>query len=61
MSHQLYHEICVFLERKSADEAWGLRLAGGADLNSPLIVIRVTHLKKFFLVPLPRARERYHC
>lgn len=38
---QLYHEFGVTLSRRSAGEAWGIRLAGGADLNSPLIIIRV--------------------
>lgn len=38
---QLYHEFGVHLERSSPDEAWGIRLAGGSDLNSPLIIIRV--------------------
>lgn len=38
---QLYHEFGVTLQRRSADEAWGIRLAGGSDLNSPLIVVRV--------------------
>jgi hypothetical protein len=38
---QLYHEFGVTLQRRSADEAWGIRLAGGSDLNSPLIIIRV--------------------
>lgn len=37
----LYHEFCVFLERKSSDIPWGFRLAGGSDLNAPLIIIRV--------------------
>lgn len=43
MSHQqqLYHEFGVTLHRQRKDEQWGLRLAGGSDLNSPLIVIRV--------------------
>lgn len=38
---QLYHEFGVALERSNANENWGIRLAGGSDLNSPLIVIRV--------------------
>ncbi|CRK96113.1 CLUMA_CG009547, isoform C [Clunio marinus] len=38
---QLYHEFGVTLQRRSADDAWGIRLAGGSDLNSPLIIIRV--------------------
>lgn len=38
---QLYHEFGVALERRSPEEPWGIRLAGGADLNSPLIIIRV--------------------
>lgn len=38
---QLYHEFGVTLERKGPDTHWGIRLAGGSDLNSPLIIIRV--------------------
>lgn len=38
---QLYHEFGVSLQRRSAEEAWGIRLAGGSDLNAPLIVVRV--------------------
>ena len=38
---QLYHEFGVTLERRSNDVPWGIRLAGGSDLNSPLIIIRV--------------------
>jgi hypothetical protein len=41
---QLYHEFGVTLVRNIKDEPWGLRLAGGSDLNSPLIVIRVTFI-----------------
>lgn len=41
---QLYHEFGVTLERRSPDEAWGIRLAGGSDLNSPLIIVRVNIL-----------------
>lgn len=41
MMSQLYHEFGVTLSRRSADEPWGIRLAGGSDLNSPLIIIRV--------------------
>ncbi|CAO1368047.1 unnamed protein product [Diamesa serratosioi] len=37
----LFHEFCVFLERQSSDIPWGFRLAGGSDLNAPLIIIRV--------------------
>lgn len=43
---QLYHEFGVTLSRRSAGEAWGIRLAGGADLNSPLIIIRVISTTK---------------
>lgn len=43
---QLYHEFGVTLSRRSAGEAWGIRLAGGADLNSPLIIIRVISATK---------------
>ena len=38
---QLYHEFQVCLERKSNQDPWGIRLAGGMDLNSPLIIVRV--------------------
>lgn len=41
---QLYHEFGVTLERKGPDTHWGIRLAGGSDLNSPLIIIRVNLL-----------------
>jgi len=44
MSQQLWHEFGVTLERTNADVAWGIRLAGGSDLNSPLIIIRVITL-----------------
>ena len=38
-------EFAVVLKRKNASECWGIRIAGGSDLNSPLIIIRV--IKKF--------------
>ena len=38
---KLYHEFAVCLERKNSQDAWGIRLAGGMDLNSPLIIVRV--------------------
>jgi hypothetical protein len=41
MSPTLYHEFAVTLRRRGPQDAWGLRLAGGSDLNAPLIVIRV--------------------
>lgn len=44
---QLYHEFGVTLYRHRKDEQWGLRLAGGSDLNSPLIVIRVIRNSHF--------------
>ena len=39
--NQLYHEFVVTLQRQASNEPWGFRLAGGSDLNSPLIIIRV--------------------
>lgn len=42
---QLYHEFGITLSRNGPDTNWGIRLAGGSDLNSPLIVIRVNFLK----------------
>lgn len=39
------HEFGVVLERKNASDCWGIRISGGSDLNSPLIIIRV--IKKF--------------
>lgn len=44
---QLYHEFGVTLQRRSVEEAWGIRLAGGSDLNSPLIVVRVRIVFRF--------------
>lgn len=38
---QLWHEFGVTLERDRATTAWGIRLAGGSDLNSPLIIVKV--------------------
>lgn len=34
-------EFGVVLVRANASVCWGIRLAGGSDLNSPLIIIRV--------------------
>lgn len=39
-------EFGVVLVRANASVCWGIRLAGGSDLNSPLIIIRV--IKKNF-------------
>ncbi|XP_072941043.1 PDZ and LIM domain protein 3 isoform X5 [Epargyreus clarus] len=36
------HTFVVTLKRESRDTNWGLRLVGGADLATPLIVTRVT-------------------
>lgn len=41
MSPTLYHEFAVTLQRNGPNVPWGFRLAGGSDLNAPLIVIRV--------------------
>lgn len=41
MSPTLYHEFAVTLKRSGPNTAWGIRLAGGSDLNAPLIIIRV--------------------
>jgi hypothetical protein len=51
----MYHEFGVTLERHSNDEPWGIRLAGGSDLNSPLIIIRV-RVKN--LLPLSKASRQ---
>lgn len=66
MSHQqqLYHEFGVTLQRQRKDEQWGLRLAGGSDLNSPLIVIRVISLSfftHFWLKRAIRVRRTFLC
>lgn len=50
---QLYHEFGVTLQRHSSDEPWGIRLAGGSDLNSPLIIIRVRFLREIERKPWP--------
>lgn len=34
-------EFGLVLERPNNTVNWGIRLAGGSDLNSPLIIIRV--------------------
>lgn len=50
---QLYHEFGVTLERSSPNEPWGIRLAGGSDLNTILIIVRV----KMSQVSLPLPQE----
>ncbi|XP_040154988.1 PDZ and LIM domain protein 3 isoform X8 [Anopheles arabiensis] len=35
------HDFTVTLRRSSPQVAWGIRLAGGTDLNAPLIITRV--------------------
>lgn len=37
------HTFVVTLRRESRDTNWGLRLVGGADLATPLIVTRVRY------------------
>lgn len=36
------HEFAVVLQRDGPKTQWGIRLVGGSDLNTPLIVTKVT-------------------
>lgn len=36
------HELLLDLRRESPAEHWGFSLVGGADVNTPLIVTRVS-------------------
>lgn len=35
------HEFAVILERDGAQTPWGIRIVGGSDLNTPIIVTKV--------------------
>lgn len=40
MAPKLY-EFAVLLTRDTPDQPWGIRLVGGSDLDTPLIVTKV--------------------
>lgn len=35
------HEFAVLLERDSQNTPWGIRLVGGSDFDTPLIITKV--------------------
>lgn len=41
MAPKLLHEFAVVLERDSPQKPWGIRLVGGSDLDTPLIITKV--------------------
>lgn len=40
------HEFAVVLKRDGQNTPWGIRLVGGNDLDTPLIITRVKKYKK---------------
>lgn len=36
------HEFAVCLQRDCQDTPWGIRLVGGSDLDTPLIITKVS-------------------
>lgn len=41
------HEFAVVLKRDGQNTPWGIRLVGGNDLDTPLIITRVKNIKKY--------------
>lgn len=39
------HEFAVVLKRDGQNTPWGIRLVGGNDLDTPLIITRVKNIK----------------
>lgn len=46
MAHK-NREFSIDLERDGPNTPWGIRLVGGTDLNTPLIIIKVRRPKVF--------------
>lgn len=40
-------EILIDLERDGPHTPWGIRLVGGSDLNTPLIITKVLYFNHF--------------
>lgn len=40
------HEFAVVLQRNSIQTPWGIRLVGGSDLDTPLIITKVNFNNK---------------
>lgn len=45
------HEFAVLLERDSQNTPWGIRLVGGSDFDTPLIITKV-YVRQLYIVVL---------
>lgn len=55
------HQFVVVLKRDARDLPWGLRLVGGSDIDTPLIITRVymTVMVVLFHVDFNRSSDDY--